>query len=622
MRIPVLLCASLGLACSSPSDPAGGDSNPSGDASVGDSTSDSDGDSDSAEESEDTGGGPLCGNGVVDPGETCDGNCPDSCAVSNSCAAWEMEGSPETCDAECVPAFNETCGPGDNCCPSGCNTPDDVDCVDSDRDGLGDVMEGDNGTDPDVKDTDGDGFYDWDEVLRGTDPLDPEKYPQPYAGLTGYGGDTHVHGATAMEVVTLYNGYDYTDCSNASIIGGDTPHSHVWCDNLFARGKENGLDWMNMSLHDFGLLDWIPQVGNGKTYTDSVKAFWANQEGYEDPYFGDDEDYVYPTSADGFPLWTEEGGTESEWLSMQRCADMMNQKGEFIAFGGIEYTAQQGGDQCGPYAYCGGHKTVMYLHESDKVCAATNANPEQTCDETALYEHIRENAGVASIAHPDWLGPKLVEHDPNMAVSGIDDEIVMGVEMRFGGNKDIEEGVPNHDYRAMLDAGFQTQPVWGSDTHQWPEGSSCGSTQGPGKGPNGPRTVCWATGLSRGEIVGSFLQHRCYYSSRGKPELRFSVEDRPMGSKLGIDRVENAQQGLRISVDVVRNDGHPVGQWDLIKDGEVVMADMPCEDDKQSCHWEGTFSDADLTGYYYIRVTDGDAPNEKRMISAPVWISE
>jgi hypothetical protein len=590
-----------------------------GGESVGTDTSVSDGDSGDDESTGDDEGDAVCGNGEVEPGETCDGDCPEECSAPDACTNYELVGDPDACDSECVEVQNEMCGPKDGCCPGGCNTPDDEDCVDGDRDGLGDVMEEEHGTDPLNPDSDGDGFYDWDEVLRGTDPLDPAEYPPAYDGLTAYGGDTHVHGSTAMELVTLYWGYDYSDCSETGYIGGNQPHSHVWCDRLFQRGKVNGLDWMAMTSHDFGITDWLSDHGNTGDYKQAVLEFWKDNPDFVDPYFGDDPDYQYPTHPDGFPLYTQEGHTNSEWLSLQNCAEYETEEGSFVAFGGIEYTAQAGGDGCGPNPYCGGHKTVMYLHTSDKVCTATYQNPSQSCNETQLYEHIREKGGVANIAHPDWLGPKLVPHDPNTAISGIDDDMLMGVELRFGANLDLEEAKPNHSYRDMLDAGFRTQPVYGSDTHNWPE-DTCSSSQGPGKGLNGPRTVCWGTTLNRGELLGSFLQHRCYYSSKGKAELRFEVEGRPMGSKLGLSHVADADAGLSIVVDVQRRDGHSLGEWDLIHDGEVVLADMPCDPSGDWCHWEGTVSEGDLTGYYYVRVTDGEAPNEKRLISSPVWI--
>ncbi len=43
-----------------------------------------------------------CGNGRVDPGETCDGDCPTSCPSEDLCTLGALSGSAETCDAECT----------------------------------------------------------------------------------------------------------------------------------------------------------------------------------------------------------------------------------------------------------------------------------------------------------------------------------------------------------------------------------------------------------------------------------------------------------------------------------------------------------------------------------------
>ncbi len=50
-------------------------------------------------------------------------------------------------------------------------------CLDADGDGLSNLGEYWNGTDPLNSDTDGDGFEDGLEVSEGTDPLDPNDYP-------------------------------------------------------------------------------------------------------------------------------------------------------------------------------------------------------------------------------------------------------------------------------------------------------------------------------------------------------------------------------------------------------------------------------------------------------------
>ncbi|MFW6067480.1 MAG: DUF4215 domain-containing protein [Myxococcota bacterium] len=69
-----------------------------------------------------------CGNGVIEPGETCDGNCPTECDDDNACTTDELIGSPETCDAVCENTPITECVDGDGCCPSGCDATNDDDC--------------------------------------------------------------------------------------------------------------------------------------------------------------------------------------------------------------------------------------------------------------------------------------------------------------------------------------------------------------------------------------------------------------------------------------------------------------------------------------------------------------
>jgi hypothetical protein len=61
---------------------------------------------------------PLCGNGKVDSGETCDGNCPASCDDSNPCTADILQGT--GCAVTCMhkPATYASC-PGGTCDSNG-----------------------------------------------------------------------------------------------------------------------------------------------------------------------------------------------------------------------------------------------------------------------------------------------------------------------------------------------------------------------------------------------------------------------------------------------------------------------------------------------------------------------
>ncbi|HKQ70162.1 MAG TPA: hypothetical protein VJT73_12525 [Polyangiaceae bacterium] len=70
-----------------------------------------------------------CGNGVVEAGELCDGNCPSKCAPAG-CQKRTLAGSADTCNAHCVNSGVETaCVADDACCPASCNATSDADCV-------------------------------------------------------------------------------------------------------------------------------------------------------------------------------------------------------------------------------------------------------------------------------------------------------------------------------------------------------------------------------------------------------------------------------------------------------------------------------------------------------------
>lgn len=86
-----------------------------------------------------------CGDGVVEPGETCDkaavglGACPTptTCPLSPSpCLQMQLVGSPDDCSAHCVPSAVTLCGGSDACCPAGCTAATDPDCSASCGDGI------------------------------------------------------------------------------------------------------------------------------------------------------------------------------------------------------------------------------------------------------------------------------------------------------------------------------------------------------------------------------------------------------------------------------------------------------------------------------------------------------
>jgi hypothetical protein len=69
----------------------------------------------------------VCGNGVLEPGELCEGTmCPTSCP-NQGCTIRALQGT--GCQRQCVDAGTIACGTNnDSCCPAGCTAMTDTDC--------------------------------------------------------------------------------------------------------------------------------------------------------------------------------------------------------------------------------------------------------------------------------------------------------------------------------------------------------------------------------------------------------------------------------------------------------------------------------------------------------------
>lgn len=80
----------------------------------------------------------VCGNGLLEAGETCDrtiaaglaGACPTSCpGAPSTCVRYELRGAMSDCTAACVATPVRDCSAtADGCCPSGCTSASDPDC--------------------------------------------------------------------------------------------------------------------------------------------------------------------------------------------------------------------------------------------------------------------------------------------------------------------------------------------------------------------------------------------------------------------------------------------------------------------------------------------------------------
>jgi hypothetical protein len=59
--------------------------------------------------------GPVCGNGIVEEGEICDGDCPESCPSQDACVVGTLDGSGADCTAESPACGDTLCTAGETC---------------------------------------------------------------------------------------------------------------------------------------------------------------------------------------------------------------------------------------------------------------------------------------------------------------------------------------------------------------------------------------------------------------------------------------------------------------------------------------------------------------------------
>lgn len=194
--------------------------------------------------------------------------------------------------------------------------------LDADNDGLTNLQEYLNGTDPHLADTDGDFVNDGAEIAAGTDPLNPLSKPGFFHGLPAGVNGEDLNGNGIPDAFEQYTGtfalqgnldsdHDgFTDAQEA--IAGTNPldpKSHPWSDAV-RNGNDLTLRWpLVLNKHhqvwqSNDLVSWTPVVGTPATVGTELRLTFTNALSDPRKFYRVGINDV-DTDGDGVSDWTE-----------------------------------------------------------------------------------------------------------------------------------------------------------------------------------------------------------------------------------------------------------------------------------------------------------------------------
>lgn len=355
-------------------------------------------------------------------------------------------------------------------------------------------------------------------------------------------GDSHQHAATLFMIER--------QAQDPPTPGfGRYLHENGSSADALAALRAGGYDWGSVSNHD------VSQYGrraNVCIEPASAKYQW----------------WVRNVSPDGFP-GADPPSNEASALARLASAATVEGEGGFLAFSGREFTnVNFTPTGVGPRE--NGHKIVIIPGETHGLCVAdgTLSGDEYCKDELQLFRWALGAGSPQPVivqAHPgDAAKLDLRPLHPQNAPGGFSDQFVVGIEV--GNAFDGPRWEPA--YQRALQLGYRLFPAFGSDNH---DATYPGNAPSLGRGA----TVCWATARTRAALIEAMHARRCYYSSSGKPELRYSLRAHGGATWVAMGGLVGAPRG-RVDVQVQVDHAPPAGALELVDDRGSVIASRPC----------------------------------------------
>lgn len=296
--------------------------------------------------------------------------------------------------------------------------------------------------------------------------------------------------------------------------------------------------------------------------------------------------------------------SDAQWNYFKEVCNTYNEPGRFVTFNGGEWTSPEFG-----------HRNFIYPGDEGPIMRCTDPNQDTL---PKLFAAARENKALL-IANHTASGGHTTHwengHDPETerlieiySIGGVN-EIPKGPGNTFGSRVKKGEVIGSHAVDGLR-KGFRLGFIGTGDDHDGRPGDAIHHLQEQPEGYKellGPGLMgVWAEDLTRKSVFDALWNRRVFGTTNNRTWLKFSINDRPMGSEF------KAENPLTAKVDAASN--LKILRIDLIKEGKVVQYSEP---DHTQASWSSVENQPSDPTWYYVRLT---LEGEHLAWSSPIWV--
>jgi hypothetical protein len=312
-----------------------------------------------------------------------------------------------------------------------------------------------------------------------------------------------------------------------------------------------------------------------------------------------DDSYAYAKEVAllDFIALTDQGACLTDaWEFCQGKVREHHEPGRFVTFKGYEAGAPNG------------HRNVIYA--SDAIEPPLDPKRFSSFEPRVLFDYYRERGDAILIPHHVKTWTDWNFHDPEL-------EPLMEVYSCWGQSESPslelwDKGMtPGAGAWGALRRGYRMGMIASSDNHVGMPGRSYPGDRQAHTPFKGGLCAIWAADLTRESLFNALKERRCYGTTGARIIVRFSIDDRPMGSAVEL----GGRPNIHAAVEVLGTG--ELKHVQVVTAGQTVR-DLPINrgDDRLSASVE---LPAVPTGHYYLRVIQADG---ERAWTSPIFMDD